>query len=226
MTPKSVDSANLIPSGSTFWLDVCGLRAVAISLLTERCMMYRIRSMVGLAVALLLPVGCTDEPLPQDPSPDANFAAQGGLVIRLEDQCDAASFNAVLGEDTCVNPTAGGITFDRFIALLTQTRSVGAWRITPAMLVVEGGATVPVVNTGFEEHTYTEVDEFGGGIVPVLNDLIGESEVAPECIGLAAGDFLAPGESHDHEFEETEAGQEEKYMCCIHPWMRQTVRVR
>jgi hypothetical protein len=186
---------------------------------------YHSRPAIGLLSTLLLLGGCSDEPLPHDPSLAPGFAAAGGLLIRLDDQCDAASFDAMLGAGTCTNP-AGGITFDRFIALLTQTGSVGSWRITPATLVVEGGASVPVANTGFEAHTYTEVDEFGGGIVPVLNDLMGETEVAPECMNLVAGDFLEPGESHDHEFEAADAGAEEKYMCCIHPWMRQIVHVR
>lgn len=185
--------------------------------------MHKGRRLMGLVSGLFLLAACADQSL--DPSISPGFAADGGLVIRLDDQCDAASFNAVLGEGTCTNP-AGGITFDRFIALLTRTGAVGAWRITPAMLVVEGGATVPVINTGFEEHTYTEVDEFGGGVVAMLNDLIGESEVAPECMDLVADDFLEPGETHEHEFEEEEAGEEEKHMCCIHPWMRQIVRVR
>jgi plastocyanin len=164
---------------------------------------------------------CGDHPLPQAPA----FAA-AGVSIRLEDRCDAATFNAALGGGTCVNPSPGGIRFDQFIRLLTQTGSVGAWSITPATLSVKGGTTLPVINGGFEDHTYTEVDEFGGGIVPILNQLTGQLEVAPECESLAAGDFLHPGATHQHEFEEEEAGEEEKYQCCIHPWMRQVVRVR
>jgi hypothetical protein len=64
--------------------------------------------------------------------------------------------------------------------------------------------------------------EFGGGIVPELNELTGLTTIAPECNQLVPSDFLAPGASSSE--EEEEAGVE-KYQCCIHPWMRAEVRI-
>ena len=58
-------------------------------------------------------------------------------------------------------------------------------------------------------HTFTEVEEFGGGIVPSLNELAHVPIVAPECQSLAPGDFIAPGQSVEEEIEEGEG--EEKF---------------
>ena len=84
------------------------------------------------------------------------------------------------------------------------------------------GQMLMATNKGGETHTFTEVDEFGGGIVDQLNQLSGLTTVAPECSALTPRDFLAPGAS-SREVEE-EAGVE-KYQCCIHPWMRAQVRI-
>ena len=84
------------------------------------------------------------------------------------------------------------------------------------------GQFLVATNRGGEAHTFTEVEEFGGGIVPQLNDVLGLTTVAPECSQLAGTDFIAPGASSSE--KEEEAGVE-KYQCCIHPWMRAQVRI-
>jgi hypothetical protein len=68
-------------------------------------------------------------------------------------------------------------------------------------------------------HTYTEVEDFGGGFVPLLN---GAMATAPECANPATLTFVAYGGS------QTLTGLESglhKFQCCIHPWMRAAVRV-
>ena len=101
---------------------------------------------------------------------------------------------------------------------------VDAWRFAPANNVqARVGQTLLAINRGGEAHTFTEVEEFGGGIVPVLNQLSGNTEVAPECRTLAADDFIPPGGTYSDEVEETGT---ERYQCCIHPWMRATVTAR
>ena len=174
------------------------------------------------AVAVLVLAACGDPVLPTVANSSPRFAAGVGQAIRLDDQCDAETFNAAVGAGTCVTPN-GGVTFSKFVALLTQTQSVGAWRITPTVLDVEEGTTLPVLNAGGEVHTFTEVEEFGGGIIPFLNDLSGAGDITPECAFLHGSDGLQPGTTVQHTFDEEGV---EKYQCCIHPWMRQVVHVR
>jgi hypothetical protein len=76
------------------------------------------------------------------------------------------------------------------------------------------GQLLVATNRGGELHTFTEVDEFGGGIVADLNELTGRTDhVAPECTTLTGSDFVPPGGSTSE--EEEEAGVE-KYQC-LHP---------
>ena len=85
-------------------------------------------------------------------------------------------------------------------------------------------------NDGGEVHTFTEVDEFGGGFIPELNDLSGTPVPAPECIALTQKpgfpfiDELIPAGGKT-EAEDEDAGTHH-YQCCIHPWMRMDVTVR
>ena len=142
-------------------------------------------------------------------------------TVTLFDGCDPETFNAALGAGTCTR--SGGVRFDRFLEQLAQHHSIGAWHFAPSNVTMKIGELLVATNRGGETHTFTEVDEFGGGIVPALNEAIGLTEVAPECTQLAGKDFLAPGASSS---EEEEDAAVEKYQCCIHPWMRAEVRIR
>jgi hypothetical protein len=141
-------------------------------------------------------------------------------VIDLFDACDPETFNAALGPGTCTRN--GGVRFENFLDLLTRHHSVGAWHFTPPQAQMGVGDTLVAVNRGGETHTFTEVEEFGGGIVADLNARMGLSAVAPECNQLAPTAFIpAGGSSVETEDEEGV----EKYQCCIHPWMRTEVRI-
>lgn len=148
------------------------------------------------------------------------FGGRGQRAINIFDACDPDTFNAALGPGTCTRN--GGIQFDNFIDLLRSLQSVEAWHFTPPQATLNVGDVLLAVNRGGETHTFTEVEEFGGGIVPMLNELTGLTEVAPECTQLAPGDFIPAGGSSS-ETEEEEGV--EKYQCCIHPWMRAEVRI-
>jgi plastocyanin len=141
-------------------------------------------------------------------------------TISILDACDPDSFNAALGPGTCTRK--GGVSFDNFIDLLRRHHSVGAWHFTPPQAAMDVGDMLIAVNQGGETHTFTEVEEFGGGIVPMLNELSGLTSVAPECNQLQPADFIPAGGS-SRETEEEEGV--EKYQCCIHPWMRAEVRI-
>ena len=142
-------------------------------------------------------------------------------LVLMMDACDPASFNDAVGPGTCTR--AGGVRFDDFIRLLGRHQAVGAWRFAPATVHARVGEMLLAVNRGGEVHTFTQVAEFGGGIVPDLNQLSGTPVPAPECLALAGGDFVPPGGIDTDEVGE--AGTE-RYMCCIHPWMRAVVEAR
>jgi len=197
-------------------------------------MSIRVHSMVLLACAALMIMACENRasqatsPTPVDTAqpaalgPPAQLAAKGALqhVVTLFDACDPETFDAVLGAGACTR--SGGVRFATFLDQLTKHHSIGAWHFAPSEVTMGVGQMLVATNRGGETHTFTEVDEFGGGIVPQLNQAIGLTEVASECTQLKPTDFLAPGASSS-EVEE-DAGVE-KYQCCIHPWMRAEVRI-
>jgi plastocyanin len=151
----------------------------------------------------------------------AALSASNGHTISIMDACDPETFNVAVRPGTCTRN--GGMRFDQFINLLTAHQSVGAWHFTPAQAHLAVGDVLQAVNRGGEMHTFTEVEEFGGGIVPLLNDLSGNTTVAPECAALQPDAMIPPGGHSEAEVEKEEGV--EKYQCCIHPWMRLEVKV-
>ena len=113
------------------------------------------------------------------------------------------------------------MSFSNFIALLTANQTVGPWHFGPATTDAFLGDSVRATNKGGEVHTFTKVAAFGGGVVPILNDLSGTPTEVPEC--RAETHFVPPGgtdtDSLDHVGELT-------FQCCIHPWMKMTVLVK
>ena len=141
--------------------------------------------------------------------------------VTAMDDCDSVSFNAGIAPGTCKKN--GSVTFSQFNSELSATHTVAAWRFSPSTLNARVGESIVVTNTGGETHTFTEVAQFGGGIVASLNTASGNTTVAPECTHLAAEDFIATGATKTDKPEDT-AGTE-RYQCCIHPWMRAVVTV-
>jgi plastocyanin len=142
-------------------------------------------------------------------------------TVLVEDDCEPVSFNAAIGPHTCIGN--GHTTFDAFIAQLIALQDAPAWRFNPSALSLPAGGQIKAVNVGGEFHTFTEVEEFGGGCVDELNEILG-LEPVPECddptlfgtTGLDPGQRLktAPLDPGTHLF-----------MCLIHPWMRTTATV-
>jgi len=93
--------------------------------------------------------------------------------VSMQDQCDPASFNAALGAGTCTRQ--GNVTFAAFNSELNAKGSVAAWRYVPSTLMIHVGQAITAMNDGGETHTFTEVDNFGGGIVPSLNQASGNT---------------------------------------------------
>jgi plastocyanin len=151
--------------------------------------------------------------------------AAGAPMVKARDACDPATFNAALGPDACVD--GGTVTFDAFIDRLIRTGDHPLWRFTPGTATVPAGQTIPVSNVGGELHTFSRTDEFGGGFVEELNELLGLDQIADGCTQPpgATNLFLAPGESGTISTAALGSGTH-RFLCCIHPWMRATYRVQ
>jgi hypothetical protein len=96
------------------------------------------------------------------------------------------------------------------------------------------GETFVATDVGGELHSFTEVKAFGGGIVPLLNQLSNSGPTRPECgaaiaafsAGVPNSSFVLPGQSFTETEGPNEAGHPNLYQCCIHPWMHETITVR
>ena len=186
---------------------------------------------------LLLPIvaaaaiACADSASSRSlaPTAAASFASgpgnsgSGGKIQKLElrDDCDSTTFNANIGAGACIH--RGSTTFDRFIAELTKDQFVGAWKNNPNDFNGKPGTAIDVSNIGGETHTFTRVASFGGGIVPLLNDLSGNKTVAAECADLNPATIVPAG---GHLQSAALAAGSYRFQCCIHPWMRTTVAIR
>lgn len=152
-------------------------------------------------------------------------AVQGDKKIRLLDDCEATTFNAVLGDGACIGN--GHTTFDEFIAELAATQDVHTWRNQPSQMHLNVGRPTSIENVGGEVHTFTPVAEFGGGFIPDLNGISGNPVPAPECLNFAAMVFIPAGGVE----EGPTAGSSDlpvgfsRFQCCIHPWMRTVIEV-
>jgi hypothetical protein len=187
---------------------------------------------VGLGVAIscaVMAVGVTSSVYADD---------GGGARIRIRDDCNPKTFNAVLGAGTCVGD--GDTTFQAFLGEFLATGDVDRWRFDPSSVSVPRGGRLEVENEGGETHTFTKVAAFGGGFVPLLNTRPNGApplQTVPECgtptapnlsAALAAEDSSAPFPNEVHL-----TGGSSKlpvgtnlFQCCIHPWMHAVVTVR
>jgi hypothetical protein len=152
-------------------------------------------------------------------------AVQGDKKIRMYDDCEPTSFNAVLGAGACVGN--GHTTFDEFIAELEPTQDAHAWRNQPTAMQINVGRPTFIENRGGETHTFTPVADFGGGFVTELNGISGNPVPAPECLNFGTMIFIPAGGTEDG----PTAGSSDlpvgshKFQCCIHPWMRTIIDV-
>jgi len=145
-------------------------------------------------------------------------------TLDVNDQCDPATFNAAIGPGTCTGHN-NGVPFDTFVSELTHSQQAGAWHMGPGVVQMRDGEALVARNTGGETHTFTEVEEFGGGFIDFLNQLSGNPVPAPECNPETNPEiqFLNPGQKTTPDLEEPGVHH---YQCCIHPWMRTDIVVR
>ena len=141
--------------------------------------------------------------------------------VAILDDCDPTDPTwADIGGCT-LKPQEGDVNRNEFFALAFSPRGPGVLighpsrRNEPSHLSVDPRKTVRIVNRGGRAHTFTEVAEFGGGRFAPLNGLLAPAQ---EC--LVAAPDIAPGERRQINIS---AGLH-KFQCCIHPWMRATIR--
>ena len=182
----------------------------------------------GLLAGCLL-FGGALQAIAQETNEHAQENAPSVAQIVALDECDPATFNAnpLIGPGFCKNVTLGAFTtLTELLDKAAHGTPDPGWDFEPDVLHIKKGTTLVVVDQGGEPHTFTEVEKFGGGFLPVLN-APGEVTI-PECAGgfknvavaktriLQGSQLLVPGLSKgEHLFE-----------CCIHPWMRVKVEVK
>jgi hypothetical protein len=138
--------------------------------------------------------------------------------IGILDRCDPDSFNAALGEGTCVMRN-GGVPFDTFLERLNpKDGGHSAWRFAPEQVRLGSGQFLRLDNRGGEVHTFTEVANFGAGFVEELNAALPPGTPPAEPIGPLR--FMDAGEQIDLSVP---AAGTHLFECLIHPWMRTTV---
>jgi hypothetical protein len=151
---------------------------------------------------------------------------KGNVRVDIRDACDPATFDAAVGPGTCQPGHSGGqITFNAFLTELGEEGSVGAWRFNPDALTSDRGISFTLRNKGGEVHTFTRVANFGGGLVPVLNQVGGFGPTVPECLAPPGANNVVIGPGQTLAGPSVGSGQAAKFQCCIHPWMRTTVNL-
>lgn len=147
----------------------------------------------------------------------------GPAHVAMRDDCDPddPSWNATGG----CSLNRGSVTFQEFATELSSTLGPTAvighpsWRNDPSYTVINEGQPLIVRNAGGRVHTFTRVDDFGGGKVPnpALNKGLVQAPECPNSVDIAAGGraVVADLEAGSHRFQ-----------CCIHPWMRAIVEVK
>lgn len=153
----------------------------------------------------------------------AGASGDDSELIRVQDDCDPQTFNAVLGQGACVGD--GDTTFAEFIEEMEDEQEAGKWRTNPRKTHIKHGESLHVVNQGGEPHTFTHVARFGPGCVPELNELSGLDGPPVANCGLAFTRTFLPADGGSFDVHGLKRGKH-RFECMIHPWMHTTVQVR
>jgi plastocyanin len=150
------------------------------------------------------------------------------LEVLLEDDCEPNTFNAAgqafFQQDLCEEDFEGSVTFGDYLDALVLVGGHEAWRFNPNHATIRQGESLKAINTGGEGHSFTEVEDFGGGVIPEFNELLGGLEPVPEAQDpeIFGPTILAPGDSLT--VTDLEAGTH-RFMCVFHPWQQSVINV-
>ena len=148
--------------------------------------------------------------------------------VLLEDDCDPTTFNAagqaLFQQNLCEEDFDGSVTFGEFLDALVLVGGHDAWKFTPNRATISQGESLKAINTGGESHSFTEVEDFGGGIIPEINQLLGGLEPVPEAQdpNIFGPTIIAPGDSLT--VTDLNVGMH-RFMCVLHPWQRSVIKV-
>lgn len=159
----------------------------------------------------------------------AAAAVAGQAKVVILDECDPNTFNPALGNPAlgnipCLN-VGGRETFAKFLSLLPTGDPL--WVFFPAQLNVNEEDTIAVSNQGGENHTFTEVAQFGNGFIPALNNPPNSTNTIPECKGGFSNNDVAATRVVPRSSTVITGLKPGKHLfeCCIHPWMRMEIDV-
>jgi hypothetical protein len=147
-------------------------------------------------------------------------------LMRLRDECDAATWNAEF-PNLCAG--AGSVTLAKFRADLAKGGS-GAWWINNREQTINAGDSLHVINQGGIVHSFTEVSEYGTGIVPEWNTALPAgtppaATLEPFFLTFVTSSLVDSTAARDVPATQLTTGVH-KFQCMIHPWMRTVVTVR
>src|ERR671915_139367 len=148
--------------------------------------------------------------------------------VLLEDDCDPTTFNAagqaLFQQNLCEEDFDGSVTFGEFLDAMILDGGHAAWKFTPNHATISQGESLKAINTGGESHSFTEVEDFGGGIIPEINQLLGGLEPVREAQDPEIFDptIIAPGDSLT--ITDLKAGTH-RFMCVFHPWQQSVINV-
>jgi plastocyanin len=148
--------------------------------------------------------------------------------VLLEDDCDPITFNAagqaLFEQSLCEEDFGGSVTFGEFLDAMVLVGGHDVWRFNPDHTTISQGESLKAINTGGESHSFTEVEDFGGGIIPQINQLLGGLEPVPEAQdpNIFGPTIIAPGDSLT--VTDLNVGTH-RFMCVLHPWQRTVINV-
>jgi hypothetical protein len=158
----------------------------------------------------------------------ANASSGSVILIKVEDRCDPATFNAAGIPGGCFPvKSRGTVTFAELGATLNPVDfGHDGWRFTRTDVSMKTTDRLRISYEGGELHSFTKVTAFGRGCVDPLNIPLG----LPSADNAAAagtvcpndlGTIRPPGAVQDVALPKGTF----RFMCVIHPWMRTTVHV-